>query len=333
MTSPGYTVVRNGLFLPGGTVSRLDVVYSAEYRLVPESCLIRGKENPINVSNAPENLPETIRLKLEHGDIQHETRTVLFLGAFATKHYGHLLTEGIARYWYLSEHRDLGAIIPAPYNPFGLRSHLEDLLKPQESHWKAFLAAFGIGSNEIIVTRTPIQASEIVVPHPSMINRGQIFPSHAAVTKRLAMHVARLDGIIPDPSPVYLSRSKFIKRGKKQYLGEVSIEAACKAHGCKVVYPEQLSLKEQVILFNTHDTFIGFNGSAFHSVLFRVVNRKARNIYLLDSADNSNFHLIDGLMRNEAYYIPCRGDAIGDLTWKVNYEKAEEGLAALLGWS
>ena len=332
MDFPGYRVVEDGLFFPSGAISCHDVIYDAEYRLVPESCVIRGKVNPENVSRAPEYLPDAFRRKLERRRLSHQQKRMLFLGTFVGKHYGHLLTEGIARYWYLIGRPDHGARIPAPYNPFGLRAHLEDLLKPQQSHWKAFLPVFGIGSDQILVTREPVYASEIIVPNPSMQNRGQISPAHLAVTKRLAVHLIRSAEIARDEAPVYLSRSKFRKRGKKQYLGEVAIEDYCKGHGCRIVYPEQLSLKEQIILFNTHDTFIGFSGSAFHSVMFRLVDRRATNIYLLDSAENSNFQLIDGLMKNSAHYIPCVEELAGERVWKVSYEKAAERLGALMRW-
>lgn len=327
-----YDVVKDGIFLPSGLVSAHDIVYDAEYRLVDTSCLKRGKDNVINVTEAPEYLPAKARRRLERQVAPREHEKLLFLGTFAEKHYGHLLTEGISRYWFRMEYPEYEARIPTPINPFGFRWQAQCSLKPQYCHWKAFLNVFTIGPEDIRLSHSPLRASEIVVPHPSMINRGRIFPAHLAVTKRVAQQFLHPSEISRRTSPLYLSRSRFTRKGKKQYLGEIALEEHCRKHGCRVVYPERLSLREQIVLFNSHDTFIGLNGSAFHTIMFRVVDRKATNIYLLDRAENSNFEIIDKLMDTSAHYIPCAVDAVGERVWKVDYDKAVEGLRAVLGW-
>ncbi len=254
------------------------------------------------------------------------------MGQFTSQHYGHLLTEGLSRYWYIANNALDGAKIPTLVDPFGMEEIVKSLLHPQQSHWREFLRAFRIRRGDIFVTKEPVQASEILVPHPSMTNRHEMLPCHLDVTRKAAAQILGKSIPLQDPTPVWLSRAK-LKKKTRAYIGEQAIEDYCREQGCLIVYPEQMSLRKQIALFNAHDTFIGCTGSAFHTVMFRIVDRPANNVYLLSVPANSNYHMIDTLMENNSHYISCAEESAGPRkTWKLDYNDAVGGLNAVMGW-
>ena len=84
-------VVEDGYFVPGGLVSRQDLVYDANRALVVESTLWRKQTSGwVNhlASEAPPVLPRhRFEPRTEH--------TLLFLGPYRTPRYGHWITEGL----------------------------------------------------------------------------------------------------------------------------------------------------------------------------------------------------------------------------------------------
>ena len=65
-----------------------------------------------------------------------------------------------------------------------------------------------------------------------------------------------------------------------------------------------MSLREQVRLFNSHKVFLGIQGSAFHTTLFRVGNERAHHVYLGDERGRT-YALIDSLLGTSSHFVQC----------------------------
>ena len=98
----------------------------------------------------------------------------------------------------------------------------------------------------------------------------------------------------------------------------------------KIIYSEQLSLVQQIHLWNTHPIFIGPIGSAHHGTLFALEPKK--NVYLCESPLR-NFMMIDTLKRDESCYISCLGIPPGfknsQSNMSANYEMAISAIKQL----
>jgi len=300
-----HYVINNGIFVPRGIISDQDIVYDENREIVRESCILRGNNKSENITNAPKYLPREIAT-----DIKSIDERLLFMGQFMREHYGHFLTEGVSRYWYLLDNPDENWKIPTPQNPFGLKKIGKSIIKPGLSHWKKVMLVFNIKSSDILHIKKPIRAKEVIVPQCSMYNRYKVYPKHLDVTRKIARHILGTAKLQQDIRPVYLSRTK-LNKSMSSYIGEEPTEEYCKNIGCKIVYPERLSLKEQVVLINTHNVFIGCIGSAFHSLLFRFVEKNPTNIYLTTEPTEpteptkSNYAMIDSVLRSKTHYIHC----------------------------
>ena len=270
-----YKIVEDGYFLPRGLVADFDLVYDAHGRLIRESILRRrGGRLRVIPSRAPSLLPP----QFVRGRTRTVTENLVFLGPYDFRHYGHWITEGLARFWYLLRHRgeDVeAAVAPGTIPPGRHRS-------PTGSSrtWHVAFDAFRLARRRL---SGATRAKRIIVPDCSMQNRGYIHSEHLDTTRKIARHVLGDEHVAACEVPVSLSRTKLASapktgRAPKRFDGELEVEQYYAARGCRVVHPESLSLRDRVRLFNAHDVFIGIQGSAFHTGLFRIRRKRAAHL-------------------------------------------------------
>lgn len=123
------------------------------------------------------------------------------------------------------------------------------------------------------------------------------------VTRKIASHLLAGERPPSDPTPVYLSRTK-ARHTSRVFHGELEIEDYCRRRGFRIVYPERMSLRRQVRLFNAHNVFLGIQGSAFHTTLFRVGDETAHHVYLGDES-GPTYALIDSLLGTSSDFVRC----------------------------
>jgi hypothetical protein len=72
-----FDVIKNGIFVPEGFVSKQDIVYDDNFEIVLDSCVLRGNNKSENVTNPPQHLPYEITKDIESIDGR-----LLFMGQF-----------------------------------------------------------------------------------------------------------------------------------------------------------------------------------------------------------------------------------------------------------
>jgi capsular polysaccharide biosynthesis protein len=118
-----------------------------------------------------------------------------------------------------------------------------------------------------------------------------------------------LDQVDTISRPAYYSKTK-LKSGVGRIDNEIEIEEALATRGVDIIYPETLSLEEQVREMAKRRYVLGSAGSFLHTSIFC----PPRNITCLNvtSQINSNFSLIDRLAGNAAgYYYPPAMQVLG----------------------
>lgn len=311
--------VPNATFVPGGKISDFgaDLVYTSEGGYFGPCGKYRGPELSETIYPAPQTLPED---QLPSESLEG---TFLFLGAFYDSHYGHLLTEGVARFWALrlltdSRIRILGPDLPhvrswaestKPTDKRAWRRMFGNSPPRRDPAWQQLLAAAGVTPDRVILADHPVRVSELLVPECSMFNRHSTHQLHLETTRCLARK------LVPDAArgdsgrslpPVYLSRTRLTGEDKL-VDGENAVEEYAESIGLHIVHPQNLSLTEQIELVNKYDMFIGVMGSAFHNLLFRYKQNPAHLLYLcLDIEEaRSNYRQIDSVMGNVSSLCPC----------------------------
>jgi len=232
---PDATVVPFAKFTRknGRPASRMGV-FDARGQVVPASLLKRsfGK-----VGFAAEFTAAT------SASAKRDPRKVVFGGRWS-RHFGHFLLESLAKAWYAKQHPELPIAWAWP----------TDRGDPAYTPWQAaVLEVLGI-TNEPVFVAEPTRFDEVVVPDSGYRIKDFMAPEQAAF---LAAYPAQPRD--PDRR-VWLSRS----RVDPGVLHARRLEAELAAAGWTVVYPETLSLDEQLTLLATAARVAGDEGSAFH---------------------------------------------------------------------
>lgn len=203
-------------------------------------------------------------------------------------HFGHLLLESCARLSVFTESSK-----PVLFSSL---NHTKDAL-----FWQ-FADVVGLPRERITVVPTPAIVEKLAVTPPNFRIRHGISAPFLHAFERLGDQFAANNGLRHNSNrtPVYLSRSRLAK-GRRYFFGETLIEDALTKQGCDIVYPEKMSLADQISLFITRNHVIGFAGSAMHTLVFG--RGRKRVTYLSTQPVHINFCLIESLKRNEAQEV------------------------------
>ena len=171
--------------------------------------------------------------------------------------FGHFLMESTSRLWYWTEHQDLSIAF--------LVARKKGII---QQFWE-FMDLLGASKEKIHLITEPTHFKEIHIPTQA----------HTFVTRYddkfliPFRHIANRIGEIKSYDKIYLSRTKF-KTGTPCY-GEEIIEKIFRDNGFKTVYPEHLSLKEQITYIKGAQEIAGINGTATHLLVFANDNIKS----------------------------------------------------------
>lgn len=221
----------------------------------------------------------------------------LYLGCM-NLHYGHFIINTLARYWSLPVDRPPG--LPLLCHGPG-----------RTADWRRFkpvarvLSNLGLQVEELSTFDRPMRIRRVVVPHTSLREQAYAHRIFGKLCRRigsplLADHVPQIDA-----RPIYLSKLK-MKSGVGRFLQEdVFTDTFAKA-GFDIVFPEELTFKEQLRLFASRPVVAGTMTSAFHTSIFSRPGCRIVGLSPIPQV-NSNFALIDKLNGNKASYFYAPG--------------------------
>jgi len=218
---------------------------------------------------------------------------VVWMG-IVQRHFGHLVTESIARLWAWAE----AAV--GPEVRF-LVSAEPGTLDAPGSVAAVLFAGAGLGERLLMPTE-PTRFTSVILPMQSFSLQGPCYPNHVAVPRRIASAILAKEHSPSREVPVYLSRSG--GTFQRPAVNETELEDHLRQAGVRIVHPEQLSFGEQVALWNSHDTVVGMLGSAFHAMVFSLRGREQRTIVLCEEIP-SHYAAIDLMTGVDATYLRC----------------------------
>jgi hypothetical protein len=283
-TTPQYVIYKNATYHPcNGSPLVNSGLYSDNGDIIKESCLFRGTHKSEMITAIKPYDPSLEKIYLNDSYIY---------GGPIVAHYGHFLTECIGRLWYLLEQHKIDSFLLFHGNKSTLKI---DFIKK-------ILKNLPIQEDRIIILDHVAQLAEVIIPLPSMTNRGEIFTIHRKLPIKVAESILNSREIKHTNQPVYLSRRR-LSLGYRVILNERKLENRLKKYKVKIIYPEELAFAEEVVLFNSHSVIIGPLGSAHHTNMFSL--NKLTQIYLCHSSTIKNYYLLDYTNNNSSHYIMC----------------------------
>lgn len=164
-----------------------------------------------------------------------------------------------------------------------------------DKNCRELFSLIGISDDDIIDIRIPSRFKKVIIPEPgyeydAYYNPNFVLPYNIAAEKVLS---TRQDEY---PELLYLSRMHF---QKKKEAGERAIEYLFRKNGFTVIYPESLSVTEQISFFSQAKIIASIEGTIAHNVLFA---QNAKNRLLFGNKKNSIQDSICLMKRKESKY-------------------------------
>lgn len=190
---------------------------------------------------------------VENAEVINEK--VVYLGQIRN-HWGSFLFDSITRLWYLKENPTLSKYVFLKTNVESGEIH-ENCLH--------FLELYGISKEQVYFIDKPTWLSEVIVPDLSL------YPFEKWNNKYLdtIFYVVDQASISADLEyeKVYFSRAKFSKKYKSDFGNELICDFF-RINGFKIIYPEELTLDEQISVVNQCKVFASVCGAGAHNVIF-----------------------------------------------------------------
>lgn len=246
----------------------------------------------------------------------HSNETVVFAG-IAFNHFGHFLVESINRLWWIIKNKEYDLKIV----------FLVD--KPFEAPFLELIELMGINRKNVVFLEKPTKFKKVIIPDQSSYFVNGYYEEFNIP----------YDEILKDIKPsnekkIYLSRTQFKKR---DCINEEYFENFYRELGFKIVYPEQLNIRDQISLISCADEIVSTVGTISHMAVFakkgtRIVSLlRSRTFFtivqvIINQARNIDYTFID----TTCNFLPSRYSAncyyIGpNISW-IDFVKEEYNL-------
>lgn len=300
--TPKYTIVENGYILPtsidlktkGGVVdsNRKYIEYSGN----------KCAASFINISKSYE---------FTSFSTEYQDEDVIFLGYYLL-HWGHLLWDCIGKFWILNEPEFANyKVCFLPY--------MDEKLK---GNFLRFLELSGVEQSRMIFIDEPSIFHTIVVPESTHDSNKWL---HSDVYKTIFDTVVANSNYekIEVPSKVYFSRESF---GKPEW-GENEISRNFEKNGFKILYPEKITLDEQIAILQKAEVVASENSSICLNSAFAREGLKwiVINKYSAVHKNFSEFHYMSKIepVFIDAYNAKLNfyGETVGTRPYLVSFNK------------
>ena len=298
---PSVHIVEDGYILPKSEiyVSKGGVVDSC-HRFVPESS-IDNNGSFIRIDGAYEFDEYN----------EGECDEIIYLGYFY-RHWGHFLMDCTTRMWILFNERYKDYKVSFSNHP----------ANECDGNYARLLELIGLKEDRIVRENIPTRYKRIIVPDEARheYDRRHMECWSKIFDKAIENAEYNIDAI---PRKVYFSRGLF---GKPEY-GEEEIQQNFANNGYEVVYPEKLSLDEQIAIFQCADEIVSENSSICMNVVFA---RKGLKWTVINkySAIHDNFSELRYEKELDLLYVDAYddrlnfyGDIIGTRPYLMSFNK------------
>jgi capsular polysaccharide biosynthesis protein len=213
-------------------------------------------------------------LKIPVAGCEYIDEDVVYSGVLPFS-FGHFLTEGAGRLW--------------------------DIDRPAYHHEKKGSAVksrlLELADIKTTTILKKLRFRSIKIPKSSFQNRLSFSQEHTIIFERIAR---KINPDVNTKGLLYLSRSK-LSNQKRKVINETDIESLIDG---TVIYPEKLSIEEQITLINEHSVIVGCLGAALHLLLFRLSPPKRVVVLWRSEKPNTypNYLFIDKMKNIESEY-------------------------------
>jgi capsular polysaccharide biosynthesis protein len=216
---------------------------------------------------------------------------IYFYGHHITHHFGHFLFSILARLWAL---------------PYGRSTRFRILLLhlPSRATMDGFagqiLGALNLTEEDLITFDRPVRLRSVVVPSPAFRENNIAYSAYHGLCQAIGRILVPTSTVVSNDRPVFLSKAR-LRSGLNAFSNEDDLIDVVERHGVDIIFPETLSMEQQIRLFKERQYVLGVVGSAFHTCVF---GNPVSMIGLSQRESiTSNQVLLDRLCGNRSLYV------------------------------
>jgi capsular polysaccharide biosynthesis protein len=223
-------------------------IFDSEDKIVHDSLLFREKFGQI-IFPIEKNTP-----------VQNVFEGTYIFAGYLIGHYGHFLLESLARLWYIKQYPQL-PIIWIKHNQGS----------PYLRYWQEeIMSLLGVKNQQIFLEK-PSLVKKIIIPQPGCILWGDF-----ALQQAEALTVLTAKEPIKGQK-IWLSRSQLNPKNPSFIIyNEKQLEDILESQGWFIFHAQNYTVKEQIEMLANAEQIAGFQGSAFHTLVFLPQNAKTR---------------------------------------------------------
>lgn len=165
------------------------------------------------------------------------------------------------------------------------------------------LKQLGIDEKRIFITKNAIYAESILVPDLSYIPGVNLYPEYSMTFQQIVKTLYP-DPIEGYPENIYLSRKHLARKQHNIEIGEYLIEKIFEKNGFYIMYPEEISLSEQLAYYRSCKCLASSNGTIAHNILWCAYGTKQIIINRFEGY-NSHQLMINERLHTEIKNIDC----------------------------
>lgn len=183
--------------------------------------------------------------------------TYFYLDSEWTRHFGHAVTEQLARCWALPEAKrlfpDLRLLLDRRRPGTGIAEYELEIF-----------GAFGFEASDFELHHRPVRVERLVAASPMWALPTHVHPDIVETWRHVGERLAAKAPAVPADPRIFLSR----RRSRRGCQNLEEVETFFADHDFRVVYPEDLSLPAQVRMFREAEVIAGFAGSGMFNMQF-----------------------------------------------------------------
>lgn len=212
-------------------------------------------------------------------------------------HYGHFLIESMSRMWRLLKGGEFDRIFFHAHPGHSAPCRIGEYM----------FGKMGVPLEKVSVITSPIKFSRLTIPQASLRLGGEeAFLSHRNVCATIAENVEGdyFSGQPSDNRPIYFSRTKFRVR---PVFGEDELESQLRENGWEIVFPETMTVEDQVRISRKSSVYCGVVGSALHNLVF---SRPGTKVFYIEREPSqkstyNTLEALDKIIGLDPVYIPA----------------------------
>lgn len=221
---------------------------------------------------------------------EYEDIDAIYLGFFI-HHWGHYLMDCLGRAWILLK-EEIGKkkII-----------YLSD--SKIDGNYFELLRLLGVKDNQVLFIDRPTRFKSVIIPSIGKDKYNNISQGFCDLLLEIRNRAIAKEKSVP-PDYVYLSRTKF-NDAKNKEIGELYIQQQFEKNGFKVLYPEQLSVLQQITIFNRSKKVACVNGTIPLNCIFALYSNTEIIVINKTSLKHNNLLVAQSLSHTKITYIDC----------------------------